>query len=52
MTDGPALQITSLEEGARPVRFGTRITFVPADALANSTLDREEEAAPSSSPPE
>jgi hypothetical protein len=52
MTNGPALQIKSLDEDARPARFGTRLTCVPAETFASSTLDRYEEQAPGSSPRE
>jgi hypothetical protein len=52
MTDGPALQIKSLEEDARPARLGTRVTCMPPEMLAKSSFDREEESAPSSSPRE
>jgi hypothetical protein len=52
MSDRPALKIKSLEEDARPARLGTRVTRMPAEMLANSTFDREEEPAPSSSPQE
>jgi hypothetical protein len=52
MIDRAALQIKPLAEESRPARLGTRVTRMPAEMLANSTFDREEEPVPSSSPRE